>query len=482
MKKIISLITIFILSLGLFACVIKPIDEDPPVKVREGEVLISMYSLNDLHGAIFEENGEPGIAKISTYIKDKRAKNEEGTLVFSSGDMFQGTAVSSLTKGRIVVDAMNEIGFDAMSIGNHEFDWGVSEIEKFLDKDETNTEMNFPLLGANIVEKATGDAVSFTEPYTILEKAGLKIGVIGAIGDYQETSILTSIVAPYEFTDTYAALLKYTKILRLDEECDLVIALVHDDTSNLNEQLASLTGNERIDAIFNGHTHWYYVYEESRDGDVALPVVQSGSNGNYVGEINLTYNYDSKKVVSVSAENVNIAFRTDDIDDDPKIIEIFENYQSFIDIANESFGTAGMTINKGDFTQWAARALQEENRADVSFFNSGGIRSGFPLYVDSEVTYGSIFKMMPFDNKIVITYLSGAQIKAQLYNLVSHVKDGLELEDDEIYKVATIDYVYEKTSYRLQEGTDTVLSDILFRDKLVEAVKSNIDKNGNWII
>jgi 2',3'-cyclic-nucleotide 2'-phosphodiesterase (5'-nucleotidase family) len=98
------------------------------------------------------------------------------------------------------------------------------------------------------------------------------------------------------------------------------------------------------------------------------------------------------------------------------------------------------------------------------------------------VPYGSIFKMMPFDNKIVITYLSGAQIKAQLYNLVSHVKDGLELEDDEIYKVATIDYVYEKTSYRLQEGTDTVLSDILFRDKLVEAVKSNIDKNGNWII
>ncbi len=480
MKKIISIITIFILSFGLFACIKTPIEDDPIIDVEEGQVAISMYGLNDLHGAIFEENGEPGLAKISTYIKEKKELNKEGTLIFSAGDMFQGTAVSSLTKGRVVVDAMNEIGFDAMAIGNHEFDWGIPEIEKFLDKDESNSEMNFPLLGANIIEKASGEPVSFTEPYFIIEKAGLKIGIVGAIGDYQESSILTSIVAPYEFTDTYTALVKNTKILRQDEECDIVVALVHDDTSSINEKLAELTGNEKIDAIFNGHTHRDYVYETSRDNDVALPIVQSGYNGNYVGIINLIYDFDLNKVVEVSAENVNIARRS--ITADQKIIDIFGNYQSYVDIANEKFGTAGVTINKGDFTQWAVKSLQVENQADVAFINSGGIRSGFPLYSGSEVTYGSIFKMMPFDNKVVITYLSGAQINAQLSNLVSHVKDGLDLEANTVYKVATIDYVYEKTSYRLQEGTGTVLSEILFRDKLVDAVRHNIEENGSWKI
>ncbi|HHX78988.1 MAG TPA: bifunctional metallophosphatase/5'-nucleotidase [Acholeplasmataceae bacterium] len=480
MKKIVSIITILLLSLGLLACIKTPVEDDPKIDIKEGQVAISMYGVNDLHGAIFEENGEPGIAKISTYLKEKRAENEEGTLIFSAGDMFQGTAVSSLTKGRVVVDAMNEIGFDAMGIGNHEFDWGISDIEKFLDGDAETNKMNFPLLGANIIEKATGEAVPFTKPYTVIEKAGLKIGVVGAIGDYQETSILTSIIAPYEFTDTYAALVRNIKILRESEHCDIVVALVHDDTSAINEKLALLKGNERIDAIFNGHTHRYYAYETSRDNDVALPVVQSGSNGNYVGVINLVYDYDLKKVVTVSAENVNVARRS--LKDDKAILNIFKDYQSYIDIANEKLGKAGMQIDKGDFTQWAVKALQEENNADAAFINSGGIRSGFPLYSGSEVTYGSIFKMMPFDNKIVITYLTGSEIKAQLSNLVSHVKDGLELDDNKVYKVATIDYVYEKPSYRLQGGTNTILSDILFRDKLVDAVRHNIEKNGSWKI
>ena len=164
MKKIVSIITILLLSLGLLACIKTPVEDDPKIDIKEGQVAISMYGVNDLHGAIFEENGEPGIAKISTYLKEKRAENEEGTLIFSAGDMFQGTAVSSLTKGRVVVDAMNEIGFDAMGIGNHEFDWGISDIEKFLDGDAETNKMNFPLLGANIIEKATGEAVPFTKP------------------------------------------------------------------------------------------------------------------------------------------------------------------------------------------------------------------------------------------------------------------------------------------------------------------------------
>ena len=133
-----------------------------------------IYSINDTHGSFVrnDENLEAGISYIADYFLERKSGNN---LYLSAGDMWQGGIESNSTKGIIMSEAMNIMGIEAMSIGNHEFDWGVEEIENNLKV------MEFPLLGCNIFYKNTNTLVDFLEPYTIIDKNNIKIGIIGGV-------------------------------------------------------------------------------------------------------------------------------------------------------------------------------------------------------------------------------------------------------------------------------------------------------------
>ena len=98
---------------------------------------IIIYSLNDFHGMIFPNESCCGISKIGEFIINQK-KNNDCVIVLSAGDMFQGGSVSTLTKGEALVEAMNIIGFDAMTIGNHEFDWDIETVLKYNDYNKDN--------------------------------------------------------------------------------------------------------------------------------------------------------------------------------------------------------------------------------------------------------------------------------------------------------------------------------------------------------
>lgn len=88
---------------------------------------LDIYSINDLHGAIEEDEYGRGLARIGNFLIEKKTTNPDNTVILVAGDMFQGTAISNLTYGGVVVEALNYIGIDAFTIGNHEFDWGFKE-------------------------------------------------------------------------------------------------------------------------------------------------------------------------------------------------------------------------------------------------------------------------------------------------------------------------------------------------------------------
>jgi 2',3'-cyclic-nucleotide 2'-phosphodiesterase/3'-nucleotidase len=92
---------------------------------QPGIVRLDILAINDFHGALAAADRNPGAAALAAYLKAERAKNPAGTLVLSAGDMFQGSPDSNLLYGKTVVAFMNEVGFDAMALGNHEFDWGL---------------------------------------------------------------------------------------------------------------------------------------------------------------------------------------------------------------------------------------------------------------------------------------------------------------------------------------------------------------------
>lgn len=486
MKKIIYLIFIFLLSFTLISCK----DEEDNVDEKM-ENILNIYAINDFHGAVFESGDEIGISKIGNFLISEKEKLPNNTVIISAGDMFQGTALSSLTRGKVVVDLMNKIGFDAMVIGNHEFDWGVSEIIRYVDNNEENGEVNFPLLAANIYHKPTEKFVDWAKPYTVIKRGKFKIGILGIIGEELTSSILGSISKDYVFTNELAAIKQYVPILRKEEGVDIVIVATHSNTSNINYEIKNLVGDEYVDVVLNGHTHQYYAYEEEREGYPPLVVIQSGNNGKFVGHIALELDLENKKVIGASAGFVSKSKLNSS---NKELDDIIANYQEYIDIENEVLGQAGTYINHTIGVRFAANTIGKFLDADVGVINEGGIRKvGFPISDGVDVTYGSIFKIMPFENKVITLDLTGRQLMQLLgmsgdfrysesVNKSSYTVKGEPINENKLYKVAVIDYVYYRSENFFKYGSNITFHDVLFRDLLVEEVKASVEEYGRWYI
>jgi len=488
MKKIINIFLVLFLIFILTSC----IDENPDLNNDDGDDteemdnIINIYTLNDFHGAIFEDAAarEIGISKIGQFLKSEKEKKPDNTIILSAGDMFQGTALSSLTRGRVVVDLMNYIGFDAMAIGNHEFDWGVSEITRYVDGEEENGEADFDFLGANIFHLPTDEYVDWAKPYTILERGDLKIGILGLIGETLTSSIIGYISKDFVFTSQMDAIKKYVPIMRNNEGADIVIVVSHEDTRNLNYKIASLSGDSFVDAVVNGHTHNYYVFEENREHGAPYVGVQSGSNGKFIGHLVLELDLENKKVIDAAAGFVE---ESKLVKESSGVSSILNNYQEYIDISNELLGIASQGVSKDRGVIWAADTMQGFDESDFGLVNAGGIRSaGFPINAGDSIYYGSVFKMMPFENTVITGLYTGKQIKS-LATSPGDIKFSSNfnissINDEELYKLAIIDYVFYRDEQFFMQGVEITNHDELFRDLLINQIKESVEKKGKWYL
>lgn len=412
------------------------------VNKREETRTLEFYSLNDFHGAyLYDESYEQtGLSKIGRFLKEKKESNPENTFILSSGDMFQGGAESNITYGSIVIETMNNIGFDAMAIGNHEFDWDEVVLK------EMQKQMDFPLLGANVFYVDTDKMPSYLESYTILERNDLKVGVIGTIMPNINSSILATISDKFNYKDNVNIVKEHATTLKEKKGCDVVVLATHDGET---DRYASLSGY--IDAIFLGHDHY------KKEGEINnIPYIEGGSNGNYVShiELNLKLNKNNKYEVISSSHNTIKTFKNEEFNNfDIEIEDIYEKYRKEIEsIRDQVLYTFESVVDKSKFGKFVAKALalytkNISPKIDVCIgsINSGGIRSNV---AKGEFTYGDLIKVYPFENTLCILKVSPAkfnQIKNNLgviYNVPSSsMVDGY-------YYVATIDYVAYGKSVR----------------------------------
>ena len=149
-----------------------------------------VYSINDLHGKIADGADHPGVDELTTYLEQAR-QTDDNVILLSAGDMWQGSWESNLTDGILTTDWMNEAGFTAMTLGNHEFDWGEEMIGK-------NAEFaQFPLLAINVYDRQTDMPVPYCHSSVVVEFDGIQVGIIGAIGDCYSS------IAPEKVADIY---------------------------------------------------------------------------------------------------------------------------------------------------------------------------------------------------------------------------------------------------------------------------------------
>ena len=471
-------------------------EKDFEVKVKKYDLLNSdvisfnFYAINDYHGAVLDEDTGMGI--IGGYLINEKTNNPDTTIILSSGDMFQGSAISNMTEGQVVVEAMNKIGFDSMSLGNHEFDWGIDVIKNYNNK-TSEIKSQFPIICCNVYEKETNEPVDWVDPYTVVEKAGVKIGIIGAIGVGLEDSIAYSMVKDYEFKDPMPLIKKYAKELRSEKGCKLVILSIHDNTSSINQMIADLSGEYQVDAIFNGHTHSVYAGETQGTDGIYTPYIQSGSSGSNIGKVTLVYNKKTNKVEECSAENIKVSKSLSHVNLEIKAILDKHNEDVSV-ISDQVIGVSGEAIDKVSGAKWAANVIRDYGNCQIGFINGGGIRnSAFPIEKDQEITIGKVWEIMPFDNFVKKCVMTVEDIKKAYFGNDVISSDNIRVEGDSLYindtlcnegetfTVAVIDYIFDKTTYPFQNSTNQEV-DVLFREYLIQAIKDCVSEKGKWYL
>lgn len=451
--------------------------------VKSDTFKLSVLELNDLHGYIVRSSeGKSGISNASFLINQVRSEDErDNVLLVANGDMFQGTALSNLSQGLTVLKCMNQMKFDFMGIGNHEFDWGIEKIVNYFDGDETNGEAKFPLVNSNIVDNRTGELLSDENvlPTYMVEKNGIKIGIISMIDDVK-SSILYSRVKNYDFVGLRLA--REQAISLKEQGADIVIANIHGgDTSGvesfgMNQELARMTykNDWLIDCVVNGHTHTNqsgFIERIGRD----MPIVQGGSYCYYVGQIDLYVDMNTKKVFNSNCFTTNTYEANTNYDVDVENV-IDTEYLKVKDQMEEVYCVSTADVgSRYDYKEWVANVMIATTGTVCSISNNGGLRSDGEIRNGTNIGLENLYLINPFDNQLVICEVKGSDLYSFLSrnSAIYYGLKGISLSElrysDAYYKIVVIDYVFYWDTF--PSARNVVYTDIVLRDAMIEDLR-----------
>ena len=277
-----------------------------------GRVTLSIVGTTDLHGRVFPDEGRGGVALLGGYLRNLRAARAAdggAVLLLDAGDTFESGIASNISEGALVVDAYNALGYDALAIGNHEFDYGA--LDTAAPEPAGTPDMRgalkaaaararFPFLAANLIVAATGRPVDWpnVRPSTLVDAAGLRVGIVGVMTRYGLTRTIAANVQGLDTTALEPAIESEARRLRR-RGADLVLVLAHaggacfrfDDPADLSScdddaeifQLARRLPPGLVDAIVAGHTHRAVAHEVA-----GIPIVQAHSHGRAFARLDLT--------------------------------------------------------------------------------------------------------------------------------------------------------------------------------------------------
>ncbi len=387
-------------------------------------VYFDFYAINDLHGKLADTNDNIGVDELTTYLKRAR-EIDDNAIFLSTGDMWQGSSESNLTKGAIITDWMNELEFTAMALGNHEFDWG----EEFIADNAEIAE--FPFLAINVYDRKTNKMASFCKASTMVEGDGFQIGIIGAIGDCYSS------IAPDKCDDVYfkvgkelTALVKAESQALKERGADFIVYILHDGYGKTNTgavqdisspQISSYydisLSNGYVDLVFEGHSHQGYrlidqggVYHLQNKGDNkgGISHVEVGIN-----TITGTNNFTEIDLISTG--------QYQSFNDDPIVNTLLKKYDDILSPANQVLGFNRAYRNYDYLCQAMADAYynfgEKEWGKKYKIVLGGGflnVRSPYNLPAGN-VTYSNLQSLFPFDNTITLCSIKGRYLKQRFF-------------------------------------------------------------------
>ncbi len=456
MKKLWVLLLGLTITFTLQACA-EQVSEEP------GDVTLDIYYLNDLHGAVLPQENQMGLANLGNFLLSQRANNPDSTLVLGGGDMVQGTLISNYFYGENTTRLMDEVGFDATVIGNHEFDWGLEKVTRYYDGTEGVYQAEHLMLGANVFYQGTEDIPSGITPTMTIEKSGYEIGIIGTMGYGLESSILAPMVEGYEFADPVPIVEEHARRLR-EEGADVVLLISHDGGDYLNPRVLNLPEDAKVDAIFNGHSH-----RNSANLVNNTPVLISGSSGSHVGHVELMIR--DGEVYHATAQNLTANDDHRLREPSPSIAAIIESSLLEIEQLYEGVMPTSRSVSRDELTVWMSELMMLATDADFGFQNSGGTRDSF--YAGESVSVARLYDVFPFDNTVVVADVPGYLVERLMdFNSGYAAKGSSDVDPSETYRIATNNYIFYHPSNDLVANSEnTMVLELEMFDLAVEALE-----------
>ena len=368
----------------------------------------NFYAVNDLHGKIADTDSQPGVDELTTYLKDAQ-ETQENVVVLSSGDMWQGSSESNFTKGKLTTEWMNDVGFVSMTMGNHEYDWGESYIE-------ANAELaEFPFLAINVYDTATQSRVDYCEPSVMVEKNGVKIGIIGAIGDCYSSISSDKVQGVYfKVGSALTSLVKLEANKLRQAGAEYIVYSIHDGYEECYDTSLS---NGYIDLVFEGHTHQGYVNQDA----YGVYHLQAGGENKAISHAEVTINIANDTSNVTKAERI-WASEYKQSASDPIVTELLEKYADEIEKGSLVLGQNARYRSSSTLCQKVAQLYYEAgvkkwgSKYDIvlggGFFSP---RSPYDLQA-GEVVYADLYSIFPFDNPIVLCSIKGSDLLSKFIN------------------------------------------------------------------
>ncbi|GGH56710.1 metallophosphatase [Paenibacillus silvae] len=369
---------------------------------------ITILHTNDMHARAVEQSPAMGFAKVAGIV-DKYRSNNPNTLLLDAGDAVHGTTFATLVRGESVVKVMNEIGYQAMVPGNHEFNYGSDRLLELANM------MKFPMLSANVKKK---DGTRLFEPYVIKEVDGVKVGIIALTTPETMYKTNPKNVEGLDITDPSAE--AKTLVNEIRGKVDVVVVLGHlgQDASSTDTSFKVVKDVPGIDVFIDGHSHT--VLKDGLVSDHGTLIASAGEYTNYVGVIDLWV--DGGKVTKKTAALVDETIAKD-IKPDEKVAALVSSIQKEQEpILKEEVANTAVLLegkreqvragetNLGDLL---ADAIRDVSKADIALTNGGGIRSSIEKGI---VTKGDVITVLPFGNQVVTLEVKGSDVLAALEN------------------------------------------------------------------
>jgi len=452
-------------------------------------VRVIVVHTNDLHGqleplppspvrGVLRNRPAGGFAHLASMVRAARREAADSGarfLLLDAGDIFQGTPVGNETRGDSVVAVMNALAYDAVAVGNHEFDFGIKNLERLVER------ARFPMLAANMSD------VKGVKPYVIVgpPRMPCRVAIIGLITPKTPAMTTPDLRGKVKFADPAKTLRGLLK--EIDADVHIVVShLGAKEDLELAEKFPGLA------LIVSGHSHTPI----SRRVGGTL-VMQTHARGISLGRVNLELDPKTWHVVRSKGTLLPV---------DPRAVLADKEIAGLIDkhgraIAERLRRKVGTLLaparrrgglGSSSAGNWMADVTRAVGKADIGFMNKGGIRTDLEA---GPVTAGDIYRLMPFDNTVVSMTLTGAQLRALLQRhfgyggypalewsgmkveaelakgkgrILSVVVDGKPLVDEKKYRVATNSFLARGGDGfgRFKDGRDRATSGVLLRDAL----------------